>query len=120
MKITEAAKENLNLLFKRLNKDVLSFAFIKRGHCCHDGELSMAILSGVPYEVVDGIKVHINDDIKDNFDDVVIDYKDEQYSLTGYRHCHHNHGDENCDCGGECDGDCDREGHDGSHKCHNK
>ena len=116
MKFSDSAKENLNVLFKKLNKDILSFAFIKRGHCCHNGELSIAILSGVPYEVIDGIKVHINDDIKDNFDDVFIDFKDGQYSLTGYRPCHHNHQDDSCECGE----DCDCEGCDESNKCHNK
>ena len=115
MKFSDSAKENLNVLFKKLNKDILSFAFIKRGHCPHDGELSMAILCNIPYEVIDGIKVHINDDIKDNFDDVYIDYKDGQYSLTGYRHCHHNKPSETS-C---CEGDCDCEGCDGSDECHN-
>ena len=99
MIITEKAKEALLKEFNKLHKDLLVISSDKD----NPSSLSIEVVDSKDksYEVMSGIKVSIEEDIKELFDCVTMDFKGGGFFLK--RECpHHKESCENCSEDCEC------------------
>ncbi len=106
MIITDKAKEALQEHLNKLNKDLL-YIFMANSSCCGHAELQLSLEDAKDFdnefELINGIKVLIEDDIKKDFENVTMEYDGESFMLKNLAISGHHHHEGECCCGEDCD-----------------